>query len=44
VTRKRVETHNKKSTCEMMGKNGEGFVTVIVEMSVDDNDFMFIGS
>jgi hypothetical protein len=44
VTRKRVETHKKKSTYERMGKNGECFVTIIVEMSVDDNDFMFIGS
>jgi hypothetical protein len=39
-----METHNKKSTYGRMGKNGEGFVTIIVEMSVDDDDFMFISS
>jgi hypothetical protein len=37
-----MEIDNKKSTYGRMGKNGEGFVTIIVEMSVDNNDFMFI--
>jgi hypothetical protein len=37
-----METHKKKSTYGRMGKNGEGFVTIVVEMSVDDYDCMFI--
>jgi hypothetical protein len=42
VTRKKMETHNKKSTYGRIGKNGEGFVTIVVETSVDDNDCIFM--